>query len=111
MAQTKLKEPKFVRWLSHDAAVSAFLHNLPSIIAGLEREASERRDPAAKAYAKRIKTYKFVASLLLFSDTLSHLTALSKTFQESNLDYTEVNPDLVMTITALRQLQTNNGPF
>ena len=109
MAQTKLKEPKFVRWLSHDAAASAFLHNLPAIIAALEREASERHDPAAKAYAKRIKTYKFVASLLLFSDTLPHLTALSKTFQKSNLDYTEVKP--AFSITALRQLQTNNGPF
>ena len=30
MAQTKLKEPKFV---SHDAAVSTFLHDLPAIIA------------------------------------------------------------------------------
>ena len=37
----KLVEPKFVRWLSHKAAVRAFLVSLPAIILELEREAEE----------------------------------------------------------------------
>ena len=34
----KLVEPSFVRWLSHDAAVHAFLVSLPAVILELERK-------------------------------------------------------------------------
>ena len=66
--QTKLKEPKFVCWLSHDAAVKALIKSLSSVVAALEREATENRDLAAAGYVKKMKTFKFGASLLLFGD-------------------------------------------
>ena len=78
--QTKLKEPKFVRWLSHDAAVKALIKSLSSVVAALEREATENCDLATAGYVRKMKTFKFVASLLLFGDVLPHLTQLSKTF-------------------------------
>ena len=46
----KLVEPKFVRWLSHEAAVKIFLETLPALILELEIEAEERKDLAARAY-------------------------------------------------------------
>lgn len=43
----KLKQAKDVRWLSHETAISSILSTMPSLIASLEREASERKEPAA----------------------------------------------------------------
>ena len=43
----KLKQAKDVRWLSHEAAISSILRTMPSLIASLEREASEHKEPAA----------------------------------------------------------------
>ena len=44
----KLKEAKDVRWLSHDAAVATLLRIFPSLMASLEREATERGEPIAE---------------------------------------------------------------
>ena len=107
--ETKLKEPKFVRWLSRAAAVSAFVKCLPAVITALEREATERKDPAAKAYANRVKTFRFVACLLLLADVLPHLSHLSRKFQESNLDYSQLKPALDTTVLCIQQMFTHFG--
>ena len=109
MQERKLKEPKFVRWLLHDAAVTAFLKSLPAVITALEREATERKDPAAKAYVNRVKTFKFVACLLLLADVLPHLAHLSRKFQESNLDYSQLSPALDATVLCIQQMFTHFG--
>ena len=111
LSQVKLKEPKFVRWLSHDAAVQAFVKSLPAILMALEREVEENRDLAAKAYAKKIKCQKFVASLLLFADVLPHLSRLSKQFQKTDLDFSQLKPALETAMTSIRQLLGKEGAF
>ena len=107
--ERKLKEPTFVRWLSHDAAVTAFVKSLPAVITALEREATERKDPAAKSYVNRVKTFKFVACLLLLADVLPHLSHLSRKFQESNLDYSQLSPALDATVLCIQQMFTHFG--
>ena len=106
---TKLKEPKFVRWLLNDAAVKAFVKCLAAITAALEREAVERHEPAAEGYAKRVKTGKFIASLLLFADVLAHRLRLLCEFQEVSLDYSQLNPALKTTELSIRQLNSELG--
>ena len=85
--QLKFKEPKSVRWLSHALAIK---RSLPSLLCSLEREASERSDPTAMGLAKLCKTYMFIATLLLMSDILSHVTKISLLFQRENIDYSQV---------------------
>ena len=77
----KLKEPKDVRWLSYDGAVSAFRKTYRAIVLELEHQAIT--DAAAKAWLKRIKTYEFVASLHMLSDALPVLAKLSRKFQSA----------------------------
>ena len=61
-------------------------------LASLEREASERHDARALGLATFVKSYKFVATLLMLSDILPPLANLSRAFQRKDLDYTLVKP-------------------
>ena len=53
----KLKQAKDVRWLSHESAISSILCTMQSLIISLEREGSERDEPAAIGLVKFVKTY------------------------------------------------------
>ena len=106
----KIVEPSFVRWLSHDAAVHAFLVSLPAVILELEKEAEFRKDLAAKAYAKKIKTYRFIASLSMLADVLPHLSTLSEQFQKREIDFGLIEPSLETAKKSLRQLKLEPGP-
>ena len=85
-----LKENKFTRWLSHDAAVGAFMKCFKAVLVAFGREATERKDIVAKAYLQKTSSLKFVASLCMFSDLLSHLSRLSRVFQKSTLNFSEL---------------------
>ena len=73
----KLREAKDVRWLSHDAAITAILRTLPSLIASLDREASERGEPVASGLLRFVKTYFFVATAHLLHKVLPHVSRFS----------------------------------
>lgn len=94
--EAHLKEPKFTRWLSHDAAVRAFMKCFRAVLVALGREATERKDPAATAYLGKISTLKFVTSLCMFYNLLPHLSRLSKVLDTA--------------ITSVQQLQDRPGP-
>ena len=51
----KLMEAKDVRWLFHERAVSNLRRCLPSVIASLEREASERHDAQSLGLARFVQ--------------------------------------------------------
>ena len=107
--ETYLKEPKFVRWLSHEAAVKAFVNCFPALIVALSREASERKDAAAKAYLAHISKVEFVASLLMLQDLLPHLTRLSKVFQKSSFNFSDLQPALDVAMASVEQLRIMPG--
>ena len=69
----KLTKALDVRWLSHERAVENLRKCLPSVITSLEREASERHDAQALGLATFVKSYKFVATLLMLADVLPPL--------------------------------------
>lgn len=86
----KLKAASDTRWLSHDQAVSTIRKILPSLVAHMEQEAETKGDAVALGLVSAIKTYYFVASIYLFSDILPHLSALSCSFQERDIDYSQI---------------------
>ena len=61
----KLTEAKDVRWLSHERAVSNLRRCLSSVIASLEREASEQHDAQALGLNICKKKNDFVVTLLM----------------------------------------------
>ena len=68
----KLTKALDVRWLSHEKAVENLRKCLPSVITSLEREASEMHDAQALGLATFVKSYNFVATLLMLADVLPH---------------------------------------
>ena len=108
--ETHLKEPKFTRWLSYDAAVGAFMKCFKAVLVAFGREATERKDIVAKAYLQNASSLKFVASLCMFSDLLPHLSRLSRVFQKSTLNFSELQPALDTALMSVEQLQARPGP-
>ena len=87
----KLKQAKDVRWLSHEAAISSILRTMPSLIACLEREASERKEPGAVGLVKSVKTYYFIACCKLLSMILPHMNRLSLLFQSEDVELSAIH--------------------
>ena len=73
-------------------------------------EASERADPTAVGLLTLCKTYKFVATLMLMSDILSHVNKLSLLFQMETIDFSTVNSLVETCIKEVKKLKSNPGP-
>ena len=94
-----------VRLLSHDMAIKAVIHTLPSLIS-LDREASENK-PTAHRLLKFMKGYHFVACAYLLSDVLPHLSHLFWIFQKHCRSL--VLPCLKTAIDSIKQYETSEG--
>lgn len=90
----KLKQAKDVRWLSHETAISSILCTMPSLIASLEREASERKEPAAVGLVKFVKTYYSIACCRLLSKILLRINRLPLLFQCEDVDLSAIRPNI-----------------
>ena len=106
-----LKKAIHTRWLSHDKAVTAIRHTLPSLLTTLERKVAKRDDVVARGLVRAIKLYKFVALLDLLGDVLPHLSTLSLVFQRESVDLFIVEPQVAATISSLRHLRSHAGPY
>ena len=79
------------------------------MITSLECEASEHHDAQALGLATFVKSYKFVATLLMLADVLPPLANLSRAFQKKDLDYTLVKPLVCGVRATLQNLKTTSG--
>ena len=104
----KLKHAKDVRWLSHESAISSILRTMQSLILSLEREGSERDEPAAIGLVKFVKTYYFVACCKLLSKVLPHINRLSLLFQREDVHLSAIRPNLNPAIHAIEQYHDSN---
>ena len=82
---------------------------LHTVIVSLGHESEERGDAAAAGLYNFLRTYKFIATLLLFCDVLPTVNILSKTLQKAELDFSLVNDALQTTIKVLRKRQSSDG--
>ena len=83
---------------------------MPAVIASLEYEATERGDALAVGLCRVVKSFKFIASLYM-CDILPKVSRLSRIFQLSDLDMSELHKHVAMTIDALTLLLTRDGIF
>ena len=80
MCEQKLLQPSSTHWLSYGNCVTRLKEILSSVIISLERESVERGDAKATGLHALICDYEFIATLLLFCDTLPTINRLSKCF-------------------------------
>ena len=73
----KFKLPSATMWLSHSQAVNV-------LFVSIDRRASERRDATTLGLVTLGKSYKFVATLILMSDVLSHFNKLFFSISKGN---------------------------
>ncbi|XP_078000900.1 zinc finger protein 862-like [Glandiceps talaboti] len=97
----KPKQAKAVRWLSHDAACDTLRKIYPCVVMSLHREASERNDVKAHGFVKIVEDWQFIATLYMMCDLLPHLSALSRYFQKSDLDFTGIKDQIQTTLAVL----------
>ena len=90
----KFKEVFHTRWLSFDGSLKALLQNNDSLVSLFLEESSGK----ALALYKPITPYKFFYVAHYLVDVIEHLSRLSKMYQKSDLDFTDVNPLLQATI-------------
>ena len=100
----KITQAKDVRWLSHNKAVSHLCQCFKSIILSLEKEGTERHNAEAAGLLSFLRSYKFIASLYMFSDILPPLACLSRAFQRKDVNFTVVKPLVSGTQAAINVL-------
>ena len=96
--------------MSHDAAINSIICTLPSLIASLERDTTERSEPAAEGLAKFVKTYYFITCAHLLHHILPHISHMSLIFQKEHVDVSLIQPALDSTIQSIRAYRTANIP-
>jgi len=87
------------RWLSSERAVNALRASLASVITVMMDP--KRKKEAGVGCAKLLRSFRFIATLELFADTLPHLSHLSRVFQTRSLDFTAIASALNITRTAI----------
>jgi len=110
----KLKNPRDVRWLSHEAAVDTILRTLPSLLLAFEEDSkSPIRESRALAIGltKITRSYSFIASLCLFADVLPIVNRVSKAFQSRDVDLASVNPIVTTAIAEISAMLDTPGPY
>ena len=107
--ELKLKKPLDTRWLSHDAACQTLKKVLPAVIASLEREAEERGEALAVGLCKVVQKYNFIATLYMMCDALPKVSRLSRIFQLSAIDMSELHSHVQTTVASLDSLNSHPG--
>ncbi|XP_062594268.1 zinc finger protein 862-like, partial [Saccostrea cucullata] len=102
---TRLKQVSHTRWLSFEGSVQAVVDNYQSVVAVMLEESSAK----ALALHKPISCYKFLYVAHFLADALKPLAVLSRSYQRSDLDFTEVNCLLHSTVKVLDNLIGNPG--
>ena len=102
----KVKEAKDVRWLSHQKAVATIVRTFPSLIASLQREASDRGNPTALGLFTLMTKFDFLCALVKLHDILRHLSKLSLVFQRKLVDLSMVSCFVNSTMTVINQRLT-----
>lgn len=102
----KFKEVFHTRWLSFDGALQALLQNYSSLVSLFLEETSGK----TLSLHKPITCYKFLYVAHCLADVMDHLSRLSKMYQQSDLDFTDVNPMLEATVETIQELkETKTG--
>ena len=105
----KIKEPHHIRWLSMKNAVSAVYKTYPSVINTLA-ELGET-NPVAHCLHGYFKAEKTAILCAFMYDVHEVLAVFSCVLQKSDIIFSELMPQLDMTIASLEELKTTDGKY
>jgi len=108
MTEYRLKEAKFTRWLSLHQSVQAVYRSLKPILIYLSEVDN---DAIGAGLYKLLRDPVFVQVLCLFMDVFPHLTKLSKTFQQADIDVASVEPLVSTVMEEVEWLRENHGEY
>ena len=103
----KLKKPLDTRWLSHDNACQTLKRVLSAVFASLEREAEERGEALAVGLSRVVQRYNFIATLYMMCDALPKVSRISRIFQLSTLDMSELTVEGLSSLISNREAREN----
>lgn len=95
--QCRFKQVFATRWLSFEGSVSAVVKNYSALLSVFLQENSAK----ALSLYKPVSSFKFLYCAHFLADVLKQLCILSKMYQKSDLDFSQVDPLLCSTITVL----------
>ena len=94
-------DPSDTRWLALGKCTCKLRGILPSVLLSLERESKENGTVLASGLFYNITKLEFLAILALLCDVLPTVNRLSCRFQESSIDFSQMEPALQATVKAL----------
>ena len=92
-------------WLAHDRSVKAIRYSMRPLIDTLEHIHEDSGEPETLGMLRTMKTYNFVATLMMLSDVLLVLTCLSRALQAKTADYTLVASKLTYVQHSQQQIK------
>ena len=104
--QLKIKEAKFVRWLSHEKAIATVVRVFPSLLSSLKAEAEDHGSPVALGLYTLMTKYEFICAMAVLNDMLPHLSKLSLLFQRKHVDFSMISCLVEATIITVQQCLT-----
>ena len=81
---------------------------LPAVIASLEREAEKRGEALAVGLCKVVQKYNFIATFYM-CDALPKVSQLSRIFQLSAIDVSELHSHVQTTVASLDSLNSHQN--
>jgi hypothetical protein len=109
--QRTLQRTCRTRWLSCEAAVTAGLSEIVAVWDCLAHFANEKDDAVAVGILSKIKSKDFLIALHVLNAALPHLSALSKLFQQGDLNFAQIEPALIVCKSQLVALDTDETPW
>ena len=112
--QLKMIKPSDTRWLTYDrSSVKAIRCSMRPLIDTLEHIHEDTGEPEALRMLRTMKTYNFVATLMMLSDVLPVLTCLSRVLQAKTVYFTLVASQLtyVQHVPMIRNTIPSGVPF
>ena len=103
----KVRKACRTRWLSMEQSLQSVYK---SYIALLHTFQELQADVLALGLYKKLKTLKFLGTLFILKEVLSHLSTLSKTFQTEALNFARIEPAVQSTQFSLQQIKTSMSP-
>jgi len=102
----RLRNPRDLRWLSHENAVNSIIRVLPSLLHAFQTDATEYHEVNAIGLQKITFSREFVASLQLFSEVLPLVNGVSRVFQGRALDPTAIDALINTTISTIDDMSS-----
>ena len=106
MPEMKVIKPSNTRWLAHERCVKAVKASFSALVATLESNYENFREPEALGISKALTKFSTIAATFLLDYTLLITSQLNKALQTKNIDFSMVSTLVEATFKSLEDAVT-----